>query len=213
MRVHLPFRSAALALLLLAAAEARADSVRCSGGLVSTGDSKLDLLGKCGRPTIQDGRLDERTVSLVAKDGTATHRRTMATVETWSYDFGPNGFTYVVTLDAGKIVRIERGGYGYAAEPPRPARIDAARCDPERLDLGDTKLEVLAECGEPSAADLRREEIAVGAPGGDGIVGQTFTREVEVWTYDFGKRRFLRVVELADGKVVRVDTGGYGYGE
>jgi hypothetical protein len=42
------FRAAAAALLALVSFAARADSMRCGGRLVSAGDSKRDLLGKCG---------------------------------------------------------------------------------------------------------------------------------------------------------------------
>lgn len=213
MHVHPPFRLAAVAFLLLAALDARAESIRCRGGIVSVGDSKLDLMGKCGRPAFQDGRIDERAVSIARDDGVTTSRRTFVGVETWSYDFGPKQFTYTVTLDGGRILRIERGGYGYAGEQPRAAKIDAARCDPARLDVGDTKLDVLSECGEPFSVDVRREEWLVGTADGEGSVARTATREIEVWTYDFGPRQLLRMLELEDGKVTRIDTGGYGYGE
>ena len=213
MSVHDALCSAMAAVVLLAAPEARADSFRCAGGIVAVGDSKLDLLGKCGRPTLQDGRLDEHAVSRVGTDGTVAGRKAYVTVETWSYDFGPEQFTYSVTLDGGRIVRIERGGYGYGSAALRPAKIDAARCDPARLDVGDAKLDLLAKCGEPFSVDVRREEWLVGSPETDGSFVRTATRESEVWIYDFGPRQFLRVLELEDGKVTRVDTGGYGYGE
>jgi hypothetical protein len=133
-------------------------------------------------------------------------------VETWSYDFGPSRFTQVVTLEGGRIVRIERGSYGHATGEPRPARIDVARCEPAALDVGDTKLDVLALCGEPFSIDRRREEVVVVAA--EGALPQTTAAvEVEVWTFNFGRRRLLRVVELVDGKVTRVESGGYGYGE
>jgi hypothetical protein len=39
------------------------------------------------------------------------------------------------------------------------------------------------------------------------------TVAIEVWTYDFGRNRFLRFVRFEDGKVTAVETGGYGYAE
>ena len=46
-----------------AAAPARADSsIRCSGGLVSVGDARVDLLGKCGLPALEERRLESRAL-------------------------------------------------------------------------------------------------------------------------------------------------------
>jgi hypothetical protein len=61
MPVHRPSLAAVAALLALAPPGARADSLRCDGGIVSVGDTKLDLLGKCGRPALEDVRAEERT--------------------------------------------------------------------------------------------------------------------------------------------------------
>jgi hypothetical protein len=33
----------------------------------------------------------------------------------------------------------------------------------------------------------------------------------ETWTYDFGPRAFVRYVQVRDGRVTGVRTGGYGY--
>ena len=34
--------------------------------------------------------------------------------ETWTYDLGPDRFVVIATLEDGKVVSLERGGYGYA---------------------------------------------------------------------------------------------------
>jgi hypothetical protein len=44
-------------------------------------------------------------------------------------------------------------------------------------------------------------------------VGGWFTVVHEVWTYNFGPNRFQQLVVLENGRVTRVDSGGYGYGE
>lgn len=38
----------------LASSTAAADSIGCEGGIVSVGDSRLDLFAKCGPPTLQE---------------------------------------------------------------------------------------------------------------------------------------------------------------
>ena len=34
-----------------------------------------------------------------------------------------------------------------------------------------------------------------------------------VWSYDFGPRTLVRHVLFEDGKIVRIDTGSYGYAD
>jgi hypothetical protein len=180
-------------LALAPSAAASESSIQCEGGIVSVGDSTLDVLAKCGRPTLVDERLDESSFGsgLVA---------TVA-VEQWTYDFGPNRFLRFVTLVAGRVVGIERGGYGYAPQSIRGS--DRARCEPGALRVGDRTLDLLAKCGEPTlrASALERR--------GDGDAWVAV--QVEVWTYDLGPQSFIRIVTLENGQVVRVERGGYGY--
>ena len=185
----LPLAAASLA---LAASSARADSMQCDGGIVSVGDSKLDLLAKCGRPALVDDCQHEWF------DGSGRYE---VAVAQWTYNFGPNRFLQVATLVAGKVVGIERGGYGY---PPQLIhRGDRARCDSSALRVGDGKLDLLAKCGEPVFRDSTLEKRA----NGEGWA----TVQVEVWTYDFGPQSFVNFATLENGKVVRVERGGYGY--
>jgi hypothetical protein len=84
----------------------------------------------------------------------------------------------------------------------------AMRCGNNLVDVGDTKLEVLAKCGEPA---LKEE------------VGEDFTREsdsretrrakryVEKWTYNFGSTRFIYVLTIRDGKVIDISTEDKGF--
>ena len=205
---------AAAAGLAVAAGEARADSIRCSGGIVSVGDSKIDLLGKCGQPALREIRHGERSRFALGLQS-AGGRRVDVSVETWSYDFGTRQFLQIVTIENGRVAAIERGGYGYAAGGAAgPRGVPVSNCDPAVLDEGDTKLDVLAQCGEPATADAWEEErgYAVIDPGASVAAGGSFTILREVWTYNFGPRRFVRLVHFENGKVTRVDTGGYGYG-
>ena len=178
--------------LALAASSTHADSMQCDGGIVSVGDSKLDLLAKCGRPALVDDCQHEWS------DGSGQYQIAVAR---WTYNFGPNRFVQVATLVAGKVVGIERGGYGY---PPRSIqRGDRARCDSSAFRVGDGKLDLLEKCGEPIFLESTLERRADGT-------GWATVR-VEVWTYDLGPESFVRYVTLEEGKVVQVDRGGYGY--
>jgi hypothetical protein len=215
---RMPGRAALCSALLAAAAAglagaplaANADTIRCQGGIVSVGDPKIDLLGKCGPPALREIRHGGRSRFVLG------FQSADVSVETWSYDFGPRQFLQIVTIVNGRVTAIERGGYGYAAGGAAgPRGVPVSTCDPAVLDEGDTKLDVLAQCGEPATADVWEEErgYAVVEPGTSAAAGGWFTVLREVWTYNFGPRRFLRLVHFENGKVTRVETGGYGYGE
>ncbi len=208
-------RSAPLTLALVACAglapRAAADdgSLRCPGGLVSIGDSKLDLLAKCGAPALREGHVEERWVG--ASAAVPVHRRFVTLgVESWTYDFGPRSFLAFVRIELGKVVRIERGGYGYGtpAPPPEPPR--RARCDPSALREGDSRYDVLSRCGEPASIDAEEEVWPV--PVSDASV-VPYRVTIEVWTYDFGPTTLVRFVRFEGDRVARVETGGRGYAQ
>jgi len=161
-----------------------AESLDCARGIVSVGDSRLDLVAKCGAPAL----FEAGDVSLA--------------IERFTYNFGPGRFIEVVSLQGGRIFLIEQGGYGYPfAEPVSDSAwvspsIPRARCDPEVLRPGRRTFEVLTACGEPFSRDLR--------PG---------QAEAEIWTYDFGPWSFVRHLEFEGGQLTRIRTGSYGYSQ
>jgi hypothetical protein len=201
-----PLRVLTLAGLLVAASAAASESsIACDGGNVRPGDTKVDLIGKCGEPALRDVSIQERGVAIY---GVAV--ATVA-VEQWTYNFGPNRFLQVVTLEAGRVVRIERGSYGYPPEQLQ-ARRDGPPCDSSVIKVGDRKLDLLARCGEPTTRDLKREERLVTVAAGRGATGTRLaTVEIETWIYDLGPRRFMAIVTIEDGAVSAVEHGGYGY--
>jgi len=213
-------RSALVALTALAASPAAADSIRCEGGIVSTGDRAIDLTGKCGPATLVDRRqVKEVRVSTagaavepalaggrVAALGAAT-----TDVETWTYDLGPNQLIRLVTVAQGRVTRIETAGYGHAAPPRERPALRLARCDPASIGVGDTKLDLLATCGEPAVRDAWEEVRGEGAAAGGEAAAVLVTSTVEVWTYDFGPDRFVRFARIEAGKVTAVESGSYGY--
>ncbi len=197
-------------------ARASADgSFRCDGGLVSVGDSKLDLVGKCGWPALQEDHLGEQTTIVQERraDGAWTRAVTVST-ERWTYDFGPNQFIQIVILELGKIVRIERGGYGYGRDADRkPPAVPRARCVDPTFHEGETTYDVLARCGEPAFRDLRVDVQTriLGDEHAPLVQAASVNVTVEVWTYDFGPSTFVRLLTFEDGKLVRIETGSRGY--
>jgi hypothetical protein len=207
-------RSALAVAVLVAAAAAptaRADSMRCPGGIVQTGDAKIDVLAKCGRPTLVDEGARERS-SFDARNGVG--RRVFAPEDVWTYDFGPSQFIQVVRIVRGRVTAIGRGSWGYADSQPWRGRPAKATCEPAVLSAGKLTLEILSRCGEPATIDEWEEETSV-VVGVDGPIARTDVvyRRIALWTYDFGPSQFLRFVRVEDGWVTRVDTGSYGYAD
>jgi hypothetical protein len=209
--VFAPRTALALAALLTAPLAARADSLRCDGGIVAVGDWKLDLLGKCGQPTLR-----EEVPAAAGVYGATGAVRPVVVQERWTYNFGPRAFIQIVTLEAGVVKAIERGGYGYdlgspASASARPAR---ARCSHSgSFSVGDSTFDVLTRCGEPGTREETQRQVPVYGPTGiEGSVpiGFTWVR-VEFWTYDFGPQVNVRRLEFEAGRLVRIVTGGYGY--
>lgn len=198
----------------LPAAAATDDSLRCAGGIVSVRDWKIDLLGKCGEPTLRDvTRSEELTLTREATPPATPSVRSTGTVERWTYDFGPGAFTATVTIEAGRIRSIERGGRGHAEQPAGTPRrpVPVAPCDYTTLRVGDRTYDLLARCGEPATRDVQLLERSVEVVERGNAVRRAFTVTLEVWTYHFGPQTLVRIVELEDGKVVRVETGSRGY--
>jgi hypothetical protein len=96
-------------LLLVFASIANGDSFRCGNRVVSTGDSKMEVISKCGPPD------DSETVSYDTEgsvsSGGSVDLRTKK-VDKLYYNCGNGRFIRVLTLIDGKLVRIENAGYG-----------------------------------------------------------------------------------------------------
>jgi len=205
------WRSIVLATLLAAPAAAQAETLRCEGGIVAVGDWKLDLLGKCGEPTLKEEV--PATTGVLHWPGVTS---AMLARERWSYDFGPCAFVVHVTIELGVVTAIERGEHGREAGQPRPTPVRSPRAacpDPGVLKLGDATSVVRARCGEPALRDETLGQVAVEGPlgfGNQAPVGFTTVR-VEIWTYDFGPQANARRLEFEDGRLARIVTGGYGY--
>lgn len=203
---------APLLLLLAAVPLARAgdDGLSCPRGIVSIGDSRLDLLGKCGPATLVESRTSQ--VNEWQSDWFQVVGRSVTVgVETWTYDFGNARLVHQVRLEAGRVTRVGTLGYGRAAAPPAEAPIPRAACEPASIRPGDATYDLLSRCGDPVYRDAVEEQIAVTQGDARAAQGGTITRVRETWAYDFGPRALVRHVLVEDGRVRKVVTGGYGY--
>jgi hypothetical protein len=99
----------ALVILVLVGASARVaaadDSWRCPNGIVKLGDKLEDVQAACGAPTKSEHKVQQYT----------RHGLTGAiTIDTWTYDRGPNDLIRVLWFQNGLLHAIELGGYGKA---------------------------------------------------------------------------------------------------
>lgn len=79
---------------------------------------------------------------------------------------------------------------------------------------------VLNNCGEPTWVDRREERRWGAVPYGTVIdgwyiserstVGQVIV-EIEEWTYDLGRTKFMRIFMFENGILINIGTGGYGH--
>jgi hypothetical protein len=190
-----------LLLLALAGPAVAADSMRCGSRLVATGDSAAKLLGVCGEPALRDAWQAPGGYGL----------GTLAEVEEWTYNFGPQQLLRLVRLRQGRIERIEAEGYGFHASGRRD-------CSPSTaIARGMSKYRLLTHCGEPltrivSHRLLRRPPRYYG--GGFGYHAGDHVLEAvhrEEWTYNFGSSKLMRLVTLDNGVVSDVRTGERGF--
>ena len=93
---------------------------RCEDKLVSRGDTKFEVLSKCGEPTWTEKRTVKRIETFYddASPGNQRHRNPGAIVvpvevEEWTYNLGPGRLIQILTFENGRLVKVENGGYGY----------------------------------------------------------------------------------------------------
>jgi hypothetical protein len=204
----------AVLLWVALAVPARAnDGMSCPGGVVSVGDSRLDVLGKCGPATMVESRPAQVT-EWVGDRVQGASRTVTISIETWTYDLGSSRLVQYVRIEGGKVVNVRTGGYGHAPDTRRSRGfVPRAPCDPTAIRAGDSTYDLLSLCGEPVFRDVREEQVTVAEGDGAWAAGTSTVIVKESWTYDFGPRALVRHVLVRDGRVTGVRTGGYGYSE
>ncbi len=175
-----------------------AHAFSCGGRVVSAGDTKAEVIMKCGEPAGKDSRTEER----IEKIDADTKRKISVTIDEWTYDLGPDTLIRILTFTDGRLMDIREAGYG-SAETKSPER----RCDERYSDIGATKAEVRLKCGEPSWKEERKEEILETVDSG---TKQKITITIEEWTYNLGPNKFVRVFQFRNNRLVVIRTGEYG---
>ena len=88
-------------------------------------------------------------------------------------------------------------------------------CGRNLIQEGDYKLQVLDRCGQPDYSDSRMEyRSSVWRGSGIQQPGLDFIRQepvlIEEWTYDFGRHRFMQFLHFENGRLIYINTLGYG---
>ncbi|WP_437315849.1 DUF2845 domain-containing protein [Sorangium sp. So ce385] len=77
--------------------------MRCGGRLVELGMTKSEVAARCGAPSHQTMRYEERAV-----DG----RRELVTVDEWTYLLGPGTFPRLLEFRNNRLVSLRAGRGG-----------------------------------------------------------------------------------------------------
>ena len=91
---------------LTAVQPAFAEGFRCGQRIATPDMSVAELLDACGEPTTKTVEVME--VSGPNAQGAGNIKRGTVTVETWTYDRGSQASAMVVTIEDGKIRKMER---------------------------------------------------------------------------------------------------------
>ena len=75
-------------------------------------------------------------------------------------------------------------------------------CNGRLVSVGDRSFDVLQRCGEPDYREVISSQIGPGV----GVIPHE-----EVWHYNFGPQRHVRVLLFREGRLRRIESGGYGY--
>ncbi len=173
-------------------------SLRCGNALITQQDTALDVLKNCGQPAYRSRRYVPGT--------------TIADSEIWYYNPGPSRLIQVVTLRQGRVRYVETAGRGFR---------NTGGCAPQSIETGWSDFELLSRCGEPdlTAAFWGRPLYYQRSPSitSPGLRQRHFSHSlnetvwVEEWQYNFGTNQLIRLVRIENGKVIDIETGGYGF--
>ena len=111
MRIDLRLIVAAVAFAVFGS-PARAESLRCAGGIAAEGDSRVAVVYKCGQPMLADSfcaPVYYRGTLNVVPEPWASAYVPCQQVDEWLYDRGPGNLVATVRFRAGTVWSITYG--------------------------------------------------------------------------------------------------------
>ncbi|MGQ0619607.1 MAG: DUF2845 domain-containing protein [Panacagrimonas sp.] len=79
---------------------------------------------------------------------------------------------------------------------------DSMRCGSRLVSVEALAAEILSACGEPDFRDVFPYP---------GVEGPGVIADVEQWSYNFGPNQLLRVLKLRNGRLIDIESDGYGF--
>ncbi|RYY75561.1 MAG: DUF2845 domain-containing protein [Gammaproteobacteria bacterium] len=87
-------------------------------------------------------------------------------------------------------------------------KAESLHCKNDIVDIGDTKIDVLRMCGEPSFKDTFCEKVPYRIKQNDGNYSLTERcQNIEMWTYNPGKGQFWTNLYFEEGKLREMKYG------
>ena len=191
------FFASTLLIFLLISADAFA--FRCGNNLVDVGDTKFDVLKKCGEPDYKQNWGEE----VIGTQSDNNVRKVFNNIEEWTYNQGSYNFVRVLKFRNSELIDIETRGYGSSGPPSV-----VTSCDEKVVSIGDTVAQVISKCGEPALKDSKQEEIVENID--IGLRSKIFVL-VEEWTYNFGPNRFVEILTFRNGRLEKIEKGSRGF--
>ena len=84
------------------------------------------------------------------------------------------------------------------------------RCSGRIVSVGASMSDVKNKCGEPTTTSVVEIKTKVTSRGSGASDREEITRVDEVWEYDFGKHKFIKILTFEGTKLKKIETGGYG---
>jgi hypothetical protein len=95
---------------------------------------------------------------------------------------------------------------------PLLAQAEGIRCGSQIIERGSSSAELKEYCGDPVDVSRHTALSGDGTAGRDGVItNSSGDIDVEIWTYNFGPNQLMERVRIENGKVVQIDSMGYGY--
>lgn len=89
--------------------ESHAESLRCNGDIVDIGDSKADVVQKCGNPEMTDSFCEKYEEDYRRPDGKIDRRQACENVDIWTYNPGKGQFWTHLYFIQGKLREMRYG--------------------------------------------------------------------------------------------------------
>ncbi len=166
----------------------------CGKYIVAIGDTTYDVSMKCQKPIGSD---------VIQEVTHAEWKKIYIKRETWLYNWGPNRFMKKLIFVNDKLQEIKDLGYGYLEKD-----IGSFGNTESKLYVQMSKPEVLIHWGNPdNKTDVIEEKLYK-------VNDHEFLKynvTISKWVYNFGSNQFLKTLVFKNDRLIKIDTGEYGY--